>query len=279
MDQVYVIAEAGINHNGKLEIAKKLMEMASDAGCNAVKFQKRTPEICVPKEMQPVIRQTPWGEMTYLDYKRKIEFGKPEFDFINEYARDLGIDWSASAWDVPSLLFLDQYDVAFHKVASALTTNLEFLREVALRKKKTFLSTGMCSWEDIDTAVRIFRSEKCPLVLMHTVSIYPADESMLNLRLIRTLSERYPDIPVGYSGHESSVSPSVVAVALGATAIERHITLDRAMWGTDHAASLEPAGLNQLVGSIRKIPNILGDGQRKIVAGENEVAKKLRYWI
>lgn len=278
MSAVYIIAEAGINHNGSIETAKKLMKMAAAAGCDAVKFQKRTPEICVPKEMQSKTRQTPWGEMTYLDYKKRIEFETLEYDLINQYAQELKIDWSASAWDIPSLEFLDKYDLAFHKVASALTTHLDFVKEVARRRKQTFLSTGMCAWKDIDTAVEIFRAENCPLVLMHTVSVYPADESILNLKMIGTLSERYPDIPIGYSGHESSVSPSVVAVALGASAIERHITLDRAMWGTDHAASLEPVGLNQLVGSIRKIPSMLGDGVRKDIPGESEVAKKLRYW-
>lgn len=279
MGKIYIIAEAGINHNGDVKIAKKLIEVASLAGCDAVKFQKRTPDICVPVKMKNLMRSTPWGEITYLEYKEKIEFGRKEFDEINEYADVLGIDWSASAWDIPSLEFLDIYDLPFHKVASALTTNLDFLREVAKRKKITYVSTGMCSWEDIDKAVEIFKLASCPLVLMHTVSVYPADESTLNLKLIETMANRYPDIPIGYSGHESSLSPSIVAVTLGASVLERHITLDRSMWGTDHAASLEPAGLKQLVGAIRKIPETIGSGIRTTIPGEEAVAKKLRYWL
>lgn len=278
MSEVYIIAEAGINHNGSLEIAKKLMDVAVSAGCDAIKFQKRTPSICVPAHMQNSIRSTPWGEITYLEYKEKIEFGETEYDEIDKYARELDISWSASAWDIPSLEFLDKYDLPFHKVASALTTNLELLKEVADRNKLTYVSTGMCSWADIDTAVDIFRAARCPLVLMHTISNYPAEESTLNLKMIETLSKRYPNIPIGYSGHESSISPSIAAVTLGAKALERHITLDRSMWGTDHAASLEPAGLQQLVGAVRKVPKCLGDGIRVKVAGEEEVAKKLRYW-
>jgi N-acetylneuraminate synthase len=275
--EVYFIAEAGINHNGDLSKALQLVKMAHEAGCNAVKFQKREPLVCVPMHMRNQLRETPWGGMTYLEYKQKIEFGKNEYDAIDSYCRDLEFDWSASAWDLPSLEFLDQYDLPFNKVASALTTNLDFLYEVATRKKLTYVSVGMCTYEDIDNAVTIFKDEKCPITLMHTISNYPASETDLNIRMIQTLSEKYK-IPIGYSGHESSVTPSIVAATLGAVAIERHITLDRAMWGTDHAASLEFSGLKNLLGAIRKINTVLGDGVKQVVPGEREIAKKMRYW-
>ena len=275
--EVYFIAEAGINHNGDLSKALQLVKMAYEAGCNAVKFQKREPLVCVPMHMRNQLRETPWGGMTYLEYKQKIEFGKNEYDAIDSYCRELEFDWSASAWDLPSLEFLDQYDLPFNKVASALTTNLDFLYEVAKRKKLTYVSVGMCTYEDIDNAVTIFKDEKCPITLMHTISNYPASETDLNLRMIQTLSEKYK-IPIGYSGHESSVTPSIVAATLGAVAIERHVTLDRAMWGTDHAASLEFSGLKNLLGAIRKINTVLGDGVKQVVPGEREIAKKMRYW-
>jgi len=274
---IFFIAEAGINHNGDLENALRLIRMAKDAGCDAVKFQKREPEICVPQEMRGVLRETPWGQLTYFDYKKKIEFGEEEYDEINRYCRLLEIDWSASAWDVPSLEFLGRYNLSFNKVASALTTNLEFLEQVAVRRKLTYVSVGMCNYAQIDSAVAIFKSKNCPIVLMHTISNYPADERHLNLRMIETLKERYK-VPIGYSGHESTVTPSIVAATLGAVAIERHITLDRAMWGTDHAASLEFTGLNNLVGAVRKIDLVLGDGIKKVVPGESDMAKKMRYW-
>lgn len=273
----FFIAEIGINHNGSLDTAKELIDVAKNAGCDAVKFQKRTPDICVPEDMKSVMRETPWGEITYLAYKEKIEFQKPEYDEIAEYCGEIGIEWSASAWDIPSLEFLDQFNVPFHKVASALATNWEFIKEVADRGILTYASTGMCSWEQIDRMVDIFRTANCPVHLMHTVSTYPAKEEDLNLKMILTLKERY-GVPVGYSGHEPSISPSIVAVALGAESIERHITLDRSMWGTDHSASLEPSGLANLVGSVKKVDLVSGDGIKKQVPGEAEIAKKMRYW-
>ena len=276
-DKIFVIAEAGINHNGDIETAKELMLLAKNSGCDAVKFQKRTPEICVPMEMRNVIRETPWGKMTYLDYKKRIEFDENEYDEIDRYAKEIGIIWSASAWDLESLSFLTKYDLPFHKIASALSTNIEFVHAVAQSRKLTFASIGMCDWSQIDRLVEVFKVEDCPLVLMHTISTYPAQEKDLNLKMIETLAERYK-IPIGYSGHESSVSPSITAAVLGAVAIERHITLDRAMWGTDHSASLERAGLINLVGALRKVKITLGDGIKKQVEGEVEIAKKLRYW-
>lgn len=275
--RIFIIAEIGINHNGDIELAKKLIDSAVQAGCDAVKFQKRTPEICVPEKMKTIMRETPWGLMTYIDYKKKIEFNENEYDSIESYCKQKGIAWSASAWDLESLRFLDKYNLPFNKVASALATHLEFLNEVAKRKTLTYVSVGMCDYEDIDAIVEIFRSYSCPLVLMHTISTYPAQDKDLNLKMIQTISNKY-NLPVGYSGHESSVSPSIVAASLGAVAIERHITLDRSMWGTDHSASLEPSGLNQLVGAIRKVPIVLGDGVKKIIEGELEAAKKMRYW-
>ena len=274
---IFIIAEAGINHNGDIALAKRLMDIAKSAGCDAVKFQKRAPEICVPKAMRNVMRETPWGDMTYFDYKKRIEFGSDGYDEIDRYAKEIGIAWSASAWDLPSLDFLEKYEIPFHKVASALATNIPFLKAVAKIGKLTYVSTGMCTWMDIDTIVRIFAEAQCPMVLMHTISTYPADESQLNLRMIQTLAERY-GLPVGYSGHEASISPSITAAALGAVAVERHITIDRTMWGTDHSASLEPAGLTNLVGALRKVAGSLGDGERKVVPGEASVAKKMRYW-
>jgi N-acetylneuraminate synthase len=274
---IFIIAEIGINHNGDIELAKKLIDAAVQAGCDAVKFQKRTPEICVPEKMKTTMRETPWGLITYLDYKKKIEFNENEYDLIENYCKQKGIAWSASAWDIESLRFLDKYNLPFNKVASALATHLEFLNEVAERRILTYVSVGMCDYEDIDAIVKIFKSYSCPLVLMHTISTYPAQDKDLNLKMIQTISSKY-NLPVGYSGHESTVSPSVVAASLGAVAIERHITLDRSMWGTDHSASLEPSGLNQLVGAVRKVPIVLGDGVKKIIEGELEAAKKMRYW-
>ena len=274
---VFIIAEAGINHNGDLLIAKQLIDMAYEAGCDAVKFQKRDPDICVPDKMKNVLRETPWGEITYLDYKKRIKFGREEYDEIDAYCKSLGILWSASAWDVNSLKFLDKYNLPFHKVASALSTYQVFLEEVAKRKILTYASVGMCSYDQIDNIVSTFNDFNCPLILLHTVSTYPAKESDLNLMMIQSLKEKY-GVPVGYSGHEASVSPSIVAGVIGAVAIERHITLDRAMWGTDHSASLESAGLKQLVNSIRKINIVLGDGIKKEIPEEKSIASKMRYW-
>ncbi len=278
MSEIFVIAEAGINHNGELDLAMKLIDTAHRAGCNAVKFQKRNPDICVPEAMKGKMRETPWGVMTYLDYKKKIEFGEREYDQIDIYCKELGILWSASAWDIDSLNFLNKYNLPFNKIASAMSTNLEFVSAVASQGKLAYASVGMCSWEDIDQLVKIFKDSNSELILMHTVSNYPAKNQDLNLKMIETLSKRY-GVPVGYSGHEASISPSIVAAALGAVAIERHITINRSMWGTDHSASLEYAGINQLVGAIRKVPVVLGDGVKAVIPGEAEIAEKMRYWV
>ncbi len=273
---VFVIAEIGINHNGDIGVAKRLIEQAKAAGCDAVKFQKRTIEIVYSPEILAQPRESPWGT-TQREQKEGLEFGKAQYDEIDAYCKAQGIEWFASAWDIPSQEFLRRYDSRYNKIASALLTHTKFLAVVAAERKPTFVSTGMATWKDIDTAVDIFRNHDCPFVLMHTVSTYPAPEETLNLRLIHTLRERYR-CDVGYSGHEASVSPSVVAAMMGAVAIERHITLDRAMYGSDQAASLEAPGLNQLVSILRKIPATLGDGEKHFSDAEKAVAKKLRYW-
>lgn len=273
----YVIAEIGINHNGNFELAKTLIQVAADCGVDAVKFQKREPDICVPEHQKDLMRETPWGQMTYLEYKKRLEFDFDQYKILRDLAHSLGIEFSASAWDIPSLEFLDVLTIDFHKVASALITNKSFLGEIALRGKRTLASTGMATWEDLDRAVEILQPLGNDLTLLHTVSTYPANEADLNLLMIRTIENRY-GLSVGYSGHEASVSPSIFAAALGATVIERHFTLDRASWGTDHSASLEPDGMRRLVGAVKKKDTVFGDGIKKIVPGEMEIATKLRYW-
>ena len=274
--RVFFIAEIGINHNGDVDIAKQLINQAKAAGCDAVKFQKRTIDIVYSPELLTQKRDSPWGT-TQREQKEGLEFDEQEYDIIDAHCRQLGIDWFASAWDIPSQHFLRRYDCKYNKIASAMATHLPFLKEVASEKRPTFLSTGMCSYEDIDRAVDVFRAAECPVMLMHTVSTYPAADSDLNLSAIHALRERY-GLPVGYSGHETSVSPSIMAAMMGAMAIERHITLDRAMYGSDQAASLELPGLLNLLGSIRKIPESIGDGVKRILPAEETVAKKLRYW-
>jgi N-acetylneuraminate synthase len=272
-----IIAEVGINHNGDIEIAKQLIDMAHRAGCDAVKFQKRTPEICVPEGMRSVMRETPWGMMSYFDYRVRIEFGSAEYDEIDRHCRLRGIEWFASAWDLESLAFLRKYDLPYNKVASAMLTNDAFVSAVAAEGKTTFVSTGMSSYEDIDRAIEVVRAANCPFVLMHTVAEYPTKDGALNLRGIDALRQRY-QCPVGYSGHEATMIPSVIAAMLGAVAIERHVTLDRAMYGSDQAASLESRGLEMMVGYIRTIPIVMGDGTKQITDGELKNAAKLRYW-
>ena len=224
-----------------------------------------------------LIRETPWGSMTYLEYKKKIEFGTIQYDQINKFSKKIGIGWFASAWDIKSLNFLKRYRLKYNKIASAMITNLEFLKEVAKQRKTTFISTGMSNYKDIDRAVKIFRKQKCGFILMHSVSTYPCKEEDLNLNLIPKLKKKYK-CNVGYSGHESTLSPTIGACYLGAKVIERHITLDRAMWGTDQASSLSPEGLRNLMAIINKIPIIKGDGKKRILEGEKAKSKELRYW-
>src|SRR4030042_5828591 len=259
---VFITGEIGINHNGDTNIAKELISVAASAGCNAVKFQKRTPEICVPPKQRDVIRATPWGLMTYLQYRYKVEFGEKEYNEINHYCKEKGIEWYASAWDVESQLFLRKYDLRHNKIASSMLTNIELLEVVAEEKKPTFISTGMSSMPQIKKAVELFRKHDCPFELMHCTSSYPMANHEANLRCILTLRDKF-DCNVGYSGHERGLQISLAAVTLGASSLERHITLDRTAWGSDQAASLEPQGLLQLVRDIRIIEQALGDVKKK----------------
>lgn len=270
----YVIAEIGLNHNGDVDIAKKLIDVAARAGADAVKFQKRTPEISTPEHMRDVPRETPWGVMSYLDYRRRVEFGRDQYVEIGDHATMLGLDWFASPWDVPSVAFLEDLGVVAHKVASASLTDTELL--VALREtgKPVILSTGMSTIEQIDRALDTLGTDR--VVLMHATSTYPLEPEEANLRVIATLRDRYPGVPVGYSGHERGLQISLAAVAIGAVAVERHITLDRTMWGSDHAASLEPTGLEHLVRDIRVIERATGDGVKRVFDSERAPMAKLR---
>lgn len=271
---VYVIGEIGLNHNGDVEVAKRLIDVAAESGAQAVKFQKRTPEIATPEHMRDVPRETPWGTMTYLDYRRRVEFGEHEYLEIASYALRAGIDWFASPWDVPSVEFLEGLGVVAHKVASASLTDLELLAALAETGKPVILSTGMSTIEEIDRAVETVGTDR--LVLMHATSSYPMPAEEANLRMIETLRGRFPGVPVGYSGHEHGLQISLAAVALGAVAVERHITLDRAMWGSDQAASLEPQGFAHLVRDIRIIGDAMGDGVKRVFPGEEAPRAKLR---
>ena len=273
----FLIAEIGINHNGSVELAKKLINLSKKYNFDAVKFQKRDLDICIPEKQKGQIRNTPWGEMTYLDYKKKIEFNEKEFQEINNYCKKIKIDWFCSAWDANSLKFLKKFKSKYNKVASAMVTNLNLLNLIAKEKKLTFISTGMSSMKDIVKAIKIFRKNKCDFVLMHCVSNYPCQEEDLNLNVILTLKEKFK-CKIGYSGHEPSVSPSYAAWFLGADYIERHITLDRTMYGTDQAASLSEQGIRELTSLLSKFPKILGDGKKKISNEEKKLIPKFRYW-
>lgn len=276
LTEIYIIAEAGINHNGDLEIAKKLIREAARVGCDAVKFQKRTIDIVYSPELLAEPRVSPWGG-TQRAQKEGLEFDLAQYLELRKLASELGIHFSASAWDIESLKFVHDLKPEFHKVASAFITNEEFLEAVAELGLPTFISTGMCTLEHIDKAVEIFEKANCPFMLMHTISVYPAKLSSLNMKMIQTLQNRYKR-SIGYSGHESNVSPTLCAAALGAKAVERHFTLDRTMYGSDQAASLEPDGLQRLVAGLRKYPAIIGDGVKIFGAEEVAVARKLRYW-
>lgn len=272
----YIIAEIGINHNGDMQIAKKLIDAANACLWNCVKFQKREPEIAVPEEQKNMIRDTPWGKMTYLEYKKKIEFGKKEYDYIDKYCKEKPIAWTASPWDIPSLEFILEYDLPFIKIASASNANWNLLKLACESKKPLLVSTGMSSLEEVDETVNFLEKYSSGnYILMHTNSAYPTPASELNLRMITTLKKRYNCL-VGYSGHEMDLEPTVVAVSLGAKVIERHITLDHNMWGTDQAASLSVTAMSMLQGRMKEILLMLGDGKKNITESEKEVRKKLR---
>ncbi|KWT62376.1 N-acetylneuraminate synthase [Streptomyces albus subsp. albus] len=271
---VYVTGEIGINHNGDLENAFALIDAAADAGCDAVKFQKRTPEICTPRDQWDIERDTPWGRMTYIDYRHRVEFDEDGYRAIDEYAKKRGIAWFASPWDVESVAFLEKFDVPCYKVASASLTDDELLRAMRATGRTVILSTGMSTPKQIRHAVEVLGSDN--IVLCHATSTYPAKAEELNLRMIHTLQAEYPNVPIGYSGHETGLQTTLAAVALGAAFVERHITLDRAMWGSDQAASVEPQGLTRLVRDIRTIEESLGDGVKKVYESELGPMKKLR---
>ncbi len=270
---VFVIAEIGINHNGDVELAKRLIDAAAEAGCDAVKFQKRTPELCVPEEQRGLVRETPWGRMTYLEYRRRIEFGRREYEEIDRHAKGAGVVWFASCWDEEALEFMEGFSPPCYKIASACLTDGELLRRHRQTGRPLIVSTGMSSMEEIDKAMEVLRG--APVLLMHTTSTYPCRPEELNLRMIGKLRERY-GVPVGYSGHEVGLQTTVAAVALGACAVERHITLDRAMWGSDQAASVEPHGMARLVRDIRIVEAALGDGVKRVYDSELPVMERLR---
>jgi N-acetylneuraminate synthase len=270
---VYVIGEIGINHNGSLETALRLIDAAVLAGCDAVKFQKRTPELCVPAAQRDVLRETPWGLVTYLEYRKRIEFGEAEYAAIDAYCRDKGIHWFASCWDEASVDFVERFAPVCHKVASACLTDDALLRRIASTDRPVVLSTGMSTMEQIRHAVSLLPRER--LVLAHSTSAYPCRPEDLNLRMIETLRREF-GVPVGYSGHEIGLQTTYAAVALGACLVERHITLDRALWGSDQAASVEPWGLMRLVRDIRVISRAMGDGVKQVYDSEKPVMSRLR---
>lgn len=273
---VFITAEVGINHNGDITIAKKLIDVANFAGCNAVKFQKRNPIKSAPPEQANIMRETPWGLITYLEYRYKVELSKEQYDEIDRYCRDKGFEWYASAWDLDSQLFLRQYNLRHNKIASPLLTNTSLLHMVAEEKKDTFISTGMSTLAEIEKAVGIFRQHDCPFELQHCNSSYPMNHTEANLNCIITLRNKF-GCKVGYSGHERGLQISLATVALGATSIERHITLDRTMWGSDQAASVEPYGMQLLVRDIRIIEQALGDGIKRVYESELPALQRLRY--
>lgn len=272
---IFLIAEIGINHNGDLEIAKKLINCASDAGFNAVKFQKRDINTVYTKEFLDSPRESPWGK-TQRDQKMGLEFNENDYKIIDEYCKEKKIDWLASAWDVNSQKFLKKFNLKYNKVASAMLGNFPLLREIASEKKYTFISTGMATIEEIREVVKLFRDQKCPFELMHCNSSYPMKNSDANLNCILTLKKMF-NCDVGYSGHENSlIGVSLIAAALGATSIERHITLDRTLYGSDQSASIEAKNLKSLGDMLREVKVILGNGQKNITEQENIIRKKLR---
>ncbi|OGW79360.1 MAG: N-acetylneuraminate synthase [Omnitrophica bacterium RIFCSPLOWO2_12_FULL_44_17] len=273
---VFMIAEIGINHNGDMQIAKKLIDAAFATNWDCVKFQKRTPELCVPEHQKNVMRDTPWGRMPYLEYRYHVEFEKKQYDYIDTYCREKPIAWTSSIWDLKSLEFLLQYDIPFIKIPSAKLTEHEFIVESAKSGKPVILSTGMSTTEEIDTAVEVLEKHtKGNYAIMHTNSVYPAPQEDLNLRVIHFLKERYKCI-VGYSGHEYEVEPTVIAASLGVSMIERHVTIDHTMWGSDQFASLEVHAMDMLRKRIKDVDVVLGDGIKKLTNKELEVRKKLR---
>ncbi len=275
LEKPYLIAEVGINHNADLQIAKKLIDATFATQWDCVKFQKRVPELATPEAQKNIMRDTPWGRMSYLDYKRKMEFGKAEFDYIDKYCKEKPLAWTASVWDVPSLEFLSFYDLPFIKIPSAKITEKDLITACAKSGKPIILSTGMSSLEEIDAAVKILQDNHANFLLLHTNSAYPSKKEDLNIRVIETLKSRY-GCPIGYSGHEYDLEPSVFAAVLGAKVIERHITIDHSLWGTDQAASLEVHAMDLLRKRLQDVNIVLGDGIKRITEAEQPVRAKLR---
>lgn len=273
-ERVYIIAEIGINHNGSVKMAKKLIKGAKSAGCDAVKFQKRTPELCVPKDQWYIERETMWGRMTYIEYRHKIELSKEDYGEIDKYCKKKKIDWFASCWDEESVDFIEMFNPPLYKAASASLTDINLLKKKRETGKPVMISTGMSTWEEIKTAVKELGTDN--LLIAHSTSTYPCKLEELNLKVIRTLKQIYPEVPIGYSGHETGLAPTWAAVAMGASFIERHITMDRALWGTDQAASVEVVGFQRLVENIRDIERALGDGVKKVYESELGPRMKLR---
>ena len=274
---IYIVGEIGINHNGDIEIAKSLIDEAKVAGADAVKFQKRNIDLVYSKSTLDALRDSPWGT-TQREQKQGLEFDQDNYEEIDNYCKEKEIDWFASAWDLDSQEFLRSFDCKKNKIASAMLIYDDLLHMVADEKKHTFISTGMASMDDISNAVKIFEDKNCPFELMHTVSTYPMDEKNANLKVIETLRKEF-NCDVGYSGHESGLAVSYAAAAMGITSLERHITLDRAMYGSDQAASLEPSGFKQLIGAVRKIELAMGDGVKRFIDDEKPIAEKLREHI
>ena len=275
MKKTYVIGEIGINHNGCLDNVEKLVKTASLAGFNAVKFQKRNPEICVPKEQRSKIKQTPWGEMSYLEYKHRIEFNKNDYDEIDKICKSNNIEWSASPWDIDSAAFLDQYNLPWIKIASASLTNIPLLEYCSSTNKTIIMSTGMSTEEEIDKAYKILSRRNNQVIVLHCNSEYPTPPENVNLNYINRLKEKFPHSKIGYSGHEYGLTTSICAVALGAEYIERHITLDKTMWGSDQMVSIEPHGMFKLVRGIREIEMATGNTIKKFTNEEKEKRKTL----
>jgi len=271
---VYIIAEIGINHNGSIDIAKKLIDGAALAGCDAVKFQKRTPELCVPPDQWYIERETPWGRMTYIEYRHKVEFNEEEYAEIDRYCKEKNIQWFASPWDVEAVDFLEQFNPVVYKGSSASLTDEELLRKMRSTGKPLMLSTGMSTVEQIQNAIALIGHEK--LLIAQSTSSYPCKLEELNLKVIQTYKDLFPGIPIGYSGHETGLAPTYAAVALGAAFVERHVTLDRAMWGSDQAASVEIQGVERMVRNIRDIEKALGNGIKKVYSSELNSINKLR---
>ena len=270
----YVIAEIGINHNGDLNIAKRMIDAAVHAGADAVKFQKRTPNVATPPEQQHQMRETPWGYITYLEYRYKVEFNEEQYSEIDSYCQQRGIPWMVSVWDEPSVEFMEQFDTPAYKIPSASLTDFNLIRKARATGKPLVLSSGMSTLEQIKMGVAIAGEEN--LLMMHCTSTYPCEPEELNLRVVETLRREFPNVPIGYSGHEVGLVPSAVAVAFGACMVERHLTLDRAMWGSDQAASVEPGGFERLVKYIRVTEASLGDGVKKVYQSEKSSMHKLR---